>query len=406
MDEYNWDDWDAQAAEYLSSPDYTGGTGDYYMDPNLYASMTSGPSQWELNNWYGDSSFDVPTMGSLFDTGYELGTPMSAYSGVDPQMAFLTTLQMTGDLGLAEQTAQAMAEQYSTKPWSLYGEDEFTGLDQAVNVNNTGAPGFDFNNPEQLQQFLGEVAQQTGSDDFYRDLPELNQNELAKTLWDNMPMEEKAKYYADKAGSAIGGFFKQGAPVAAKAAQGTSITRNPDGSITIGGGGQQQPQRQASPAQGALAMAKALGLMYQGMKGKDGSPTKARASTVQSSGPQYSGERPTRTLYARGGKVEVPASVSGGLLPIALKLVEGLTSAPKGLISGSDNGQADTVEAMLSPGEYVIDAEIVAALGDGNTEAGAKKLDDMRYNIRKHKRSGGLAQIAPKTKSLDKYMKG
>lgn len=55
------------------------------------------------------------------------------------------------------------------------------------------------------------------------------------------------------------------------------------------------------------------------------------------------------------------------------------------LVSGIDSGRADTIDARLSPGEYVIDAETVSLLGDGNNEAGARKLDAMRRNVRKHK---------------------
>lgn len=53
--------------------------------------------------------------------------------------------------------------------------------------------------------------------------------------------------------------------------------------------------------------------------------------------------------------------------------------------TGGDSGRADTIDARLSPGEYVMDAETVALLGDGNNEAGARKLDQMRQNLRKHK---------------------
>jgi hypothetical protein len=54
----------------------------------------------------------------------------------------------------------------------------------------------------------------------------------------------------------------------------------------------------------------------------------------------------------------------------------------------------------------VIDAESVAALGDGNNAAGAKKLDAMRHNIRKHKRGGPLSSIPPKAKRPEQYLKG
>ncbi len=39
--------------------------------------------------------------------------------------------------------------------------------------------------------------------------------------------------------------------------------------------------------------------------------------------------------------------------------------------------------AKLSSGEFVFDAATVAALGDGNNEAGAKKLNMLREAIRK-----------------------
>ena len=52
-----------------------------------------------------------------------------------------------------------------------------------------------------------------------------------------------------------------------------------------------------------------------------------------------------------------------------------------------------------------MDAEIVSALGDGNNEEGARKLDQMRVNVRKHKRTGGLTSIPPKAKAPEQYMK-
>jgi hypothetical protein len=77
----------------------------------------------------------------------------------------------------------------------------------------------------------------------------------------------------------------------------------------------------------------------------------------------------------------------------------------KGVVKGSDGGQADTVDISVSPGEYIIDAEVVSMLGDGNTDAGAKKLDKMRENIRGHKRTGGLASIAAKAKNPEQYLR-
>jgi hypothetical protein len=60
---------------------------------------------------------------------------------------------------------------------------------------------------------------------------------------------------------------------------------------------------------------------------------------------------------------------------------------------------------MLADSEYVIDADTVAALGDGSSKAGAEVLDKMRMAIRKHKRSAPIDKIPPKAKSPLEYIK-
>jgi hypothetical protein len=67
-----------------------------------------------------------------------------------------------------------------------------------------------------------------------------------------------------------------------------------------------------------------------------------------------------------------------------------LAGAGGGLLDGPGTGQSDEIEAttpsgrpvLLSDGEYVIDAPTVAALGDGSTNAGARRLDALRKQIR------------------------
>lgn len=81
---------------------------------------------------------------------------------------------------------------------------------------------------------------------------------------------------------------------------------------------------------------------------------------------------------------------------------------PSGLgryIAGETKGQDDKIPAVLSDGEFVIPADVVSDLGDGNNEAGAKELYKFMSNIRKHKR-GGKVNLPPKTKSLVSYMRG
>jgi len=71
--------------------------------------------------------------------------------------------------------------------------------------------------------------------------------------------------------------------------------------------------------------------------------------------------------------------------------IDELEAAGGGLLRGPGTGQSDEIEAttpsgrpvLLSDGEYVIDAPTVAALGDGSTSAGARRLDDLRRQIRR-----------------------
>lgn len=52
-------------------------------------------------------------------------------------------------------------------------------------------------------------------------------------------------------------------------------------------------------------------------------------------------------------------------------------------VVGPGDGQSDDIDAKLSNGEYVMDAHTVSLLGNGSNEAGAKRLDEMRANLRK-----------------------
>jgi hypothetical protein len=75
-----------------------------------------------------------------------------------------------------------------------------------------------------------------------------------------------------------------------------------------------------------------------------------------------------------------------------------------GFVRGQGSGQADMVEARLSPGEYVFDADVVSALGDGSNEEGARLLDEMREKIRRHKRSADPSDIPPPANDPQSYL--
>lgn len=75
-------------------------------------------------------------------------------------------------------------------------------------------------------------------------------------------------------------------------------------------------------------------------------------------------------------------------------------------VDGPGSGRDDKIPALLSDGEYVIDAETLALLGDGSTKEGARKMDEFRSNIRKHK-GATLAKggISPNAKSPLQYLR-
>jgi hypothetical protein len=96
--------------------------------------------------------------------------------------------------------------------------------------------------------------------------------------------------------------------------------------------------------------------------------------------------------FAKGGQVE--------------HIPEFITGKTGNYVQGAGDGQSDSIPAMLADGEYVFDADTVAALGNGSNKAGAQVLDKMRESIREHKRSAPVGKIPPKAKSPLSYLKG
>ena len=101
--------------------------------------------------------------------------------------------------------------------------------------------------------------------------------------------------------------------------------------------------------------------------------------------------------YAQGGQV----------MPSPLMAASGGDVPHKGshYVQGAGGGQDDLIDAKLADGEYVFDADIVAALGDGSNKRGAEILDEFREQIRKHKRSAPAGKIPPAAKSPLAYLK-
>jgi hypothetical protein len=105
---------------------------------------------------------------------------------------------------------------------------------------------------------------------------------------------------------------------------------------------------------------------------------------------------------AAAAAAEVAASPAGADIAAG----QGSEWARGGYVPGHSGGMDDDVPAVidgkgparLSSGEFVFDAATVAALGDGNNTAGAKKLDGLRKAIRK--KAYGHEKQPPKNYSV------
>jgi hypothetical protein len=120
--------------------------------------------------------------------------------------------------------------------------------------------------------------------------------------------------------------------------------------------------------------------MIYAQKPKGDTPTVAQAQgQVQQQAAQLAQQEAMRRAQATNEAVQMAA---GGLASLS----------PKGYyLGGATDGMADQVpasidgaqEARLSDGEFVVPADVVSHLGNGNSNAGAKQLYDMMDRIRK-----------------------
>ena len=73
--------------------------------------------------------------------------------------------------------------------------------------------------------------------------------------------------------------------------------------------------------------------------------------------------------------------------------------------SGAGSGRSDNIEARLSPHEFVFDAETVSMLGDGSPDEGARRLEELRHNIRAHKgKQLAKGKFSPDAKDPEDYL--
>ena len=98
--------------------------------------------------------------------------------------------------------------------------------------------------------------------------------------------------------------------------------------------------------------------------------------------------------FASGGMAQMPEYRAGG------KLLRGAGDGMSDDIPAVIRGKG-VQRAALADGEFVIPADVVSHLGNGSTEAGAKKLYKMMEQIRRART--GKSKQAPRV-NPDKYL--
>ena len=82
----------------------------------------------------------------------------------------------------------------------------------------------------------------------------------------------------------------------------------------------------------------------------------------------------------------------------------GLGSLDNRYVKGEGDGTSDSVPAMLASGEFVIPADVVSGLGNGDNDSGAEVLDKFMKAIRKHKRAADPSQLPEDSKGPLAYL--
>jgi hypothetical protein len=104
----------------------------------------------------------------------------------------------------------------------------------------------------------------------------------------------------------------------------------------------------------------------------------------------------------RSGGLVPPFAGGGPLTMAAGKLRKDYRQGDA--VEGPGDGQSDDIPAMLADGEFVIPADVVAALGNGSNKAGADKLYDMMHSIRRQARKGDPKDLPKPAKSPLQYI--
>lgn len=152
---------------------------------------------------------------------------------------------------------------------------------------------------------------------------------------------------------------------------------------------------------------------------KGGLPSKYREAAPDGHNPEF--VTGLTGFYACGGGTgqsdDIPAMLHDGDYvmdaDVVAALGDGSSKAGREVLEGfrsqvphKETGGGKPVPAKIADGEYVFPAGFVTALGGGDNKAGAKILDGLREKLRAHKRSAPTSKIPPKAKSPLDYITG
>jgi hypothetical protein len=123
--------------------------------------------------------------------------------------------------------------------------------------------------------------------------------------------------------------------------------------------------------------------------------TKQQAVAQQPGQPNLFFDESQIRQAAEGGQIEHnPQFFSEG----------GLGTLDNRYVRGEGDGTSDSVPAMLASGEFVIPADVVSGLGNGDNDAGAAVLDEFMKAIRTHKRAADPSELPEDSKGPLAYL--
>jgi len=103
---------------------------------------------------------------------------------------------------------------------------------------------------------------------------------------------------------------------------------------------------------------------------------KSKAAFVHNIKAELAAGKPRDQALAIAYSVQRKSKADGGAIPFGVR--EGAKQLGKaGLISSPTPGRADSVSGALKAGSYVMPADVVSAMGQGNTMAGARALSGL-----------------------------